>query len=110
VVWPILTNCCRLLAAPPVRRRQYELPHGHVAAVWAQAKALGLPALLGSAGRDRDLANARPHRVEMRLNPGDHGWSRCAAIAAIPGGIPVGAENLIRAHGAGFGPSSRVLG
>jgi hypothetical protein len=32
------------------------LPHGHVAAVWAQAKALGLPALLGPAGRDRDLA------------------------------------------------------
>jgi Transposase DDE domain len=33
-------------------------PHGHVAAVWAQAKALGLPALLGPAGRDRDLALA----------------------------------------------------
>src|SRR5439155_7297538 len=32
------------------------LPHGHVAAVWAQAKALGFPALLGPAGRDRDLA------------------------------------------------------
>ena len=34
------------------------LPHGHVAAVYAQAKALGLPALLGPAGRDRDLALA----------------------------------------------------
>jgi Transposase DDE domain len=34
------------------------LPHGHVAAVWAQAKALGLPGLLGPAGRDRDLALA----------------------------------------------------
>jgi len=34
------------------------LPHGHVAAVWAQAKALGFPALLGPAGRDRDLALA----------------------------------------------------
>jgi Transposase DDE domain len=32
------------------------LPHGDVAAVWAQAKALGLPALLGPAGRERDLA------------------------------------------------------
>jgi hypothetical protein len=32
------------------------VPHGHVAAVWAQAKALGLPALLGPAGRNRDLA------------------------------------------------------
>ena len=34
------------------------LPHGHVAAVWAQARALGLPALLGPAGRHRDLALA----------------------------------------------------
>jgi hypothetical protein len=34
------------------------LPHGHVAAVWAQAKALGLPGLLGPAGRTRDLAMA----------------------------------------------------
>src|SRR5258705_8242101 len=34
------------------------LPHGDVAAVMAQAKALGLPALLGLAGRQRDLALA----------------------------------------------------
>ena len=34
------------------------LPHGHVAAVHAQAVALGLPALLGPAGRQRDLALA----------------------------------------------------
>jgi len=34
------------------------LPHGHVAAVYAQAKALALPALLGPASRDRDLALA----------------------------------------------------
>ncbi|HUZ56683.1 MAG TPA: transposase, partial [Streptosporangiaceae bacterium] len=34
------------------------LPHGHVAAVMAQAHALGLPALLGPAGRARDLALA----------------------------------------------------
>jgi Transposase DDE domain len=33
-------------------------PHGHVAAVHAQAKALGLPTLLGPAGRDRDVALA----------------------------------------------------
>jgi hypothetical protein len=32
--------------------------HGHVAAVHAQAKALGLPALLSPAGRDRDIALA----------------------------------------------------
>src|SRR5512135_1708974 len=34
------------------------LPHGHVAAVQAMAKELGLPALLGPAGRQRDLALA----------------------------------------------------
>ena len=32
------------------------VPHGHVAAVWAQAKALDLPGLLGPTGRNRDLA------------------------------------------------------
>ncbi|WP_211879861.1 IS1634 family transposase [Pseudarthrobacter albicanus] len=34
------------------------LPHGHVAAVAAQAKALGMPALLGRAGKMRDIAFA----------------------------------------------------
>ncbi|HEX9357723.1 MAG TPA: IS1634 family transposase [Streptosporangiaceae bacterium] len=34
------------------------LPHGHVAAVHAMARTLGLPALLGPAGRHRDLALA----------------------------------------------------
>src|SRR2546429_2119363 len=34
------------------------LPHGHVAAVAAQARALGFPALLGPPCRDRDLAYA----------------------------------------------------
>jgi Transposase DDE domain len=34
------------------------LPHGHVAAVWAQARRLGFPELLGPPGRDRDLALA----------------------------------------------------
>src|SRR4051794_41895362 len=34
------------------------LPHGHVAAVHAMAVRLGLPALLGPAGRPRDLALA----------------------------------------------------
>jgi hypothetical protein len=34
------------------------LPHGHVAAVTAMAGTLGLPALLGPAGRPRDLALA----------------------------------------------------
>jgi hypothetical protein len=34
------------------------LPHGHVAAVAAMARRLGLPRLLGPAGRERDLAFA----------------------------------------------------
>jgi hypothetical protein len=34
------------------------LPHGHVAAVHARARQLDLPALLGPAGRERDLALA----------------------------------------------------
>jgi DDE family transposase len=34
------------------------LPHGHVAAVAAMARTLGLPALLGPAGRSRDLVLA----------------------------------------------------
>ena len=33
-------------------------PHGHVAAVWAQARDLGLPGLLGAPGRARDLVLA----------------------------------------------------
>jgi len=34
------------------------VPHGHVAAAWAMASRLGLPGLLGPAGRERDLAVA----------------------------------------------------
>ena len=34
------------------------LPHGHLAAIWAMDTRLGLPALLGPAGRERDLAMA----------------------------------------------------
>jgi hypothetical protein len=47
-----------LVAAGDELRVVRSLPHGHVAAVWAQAKALGLPVLLGPAGRFRDLAMA----------------------------------------------------
>jgi len=34
------------------------LPHGHAALVWTMARKLGLPSLLGPAGRQRDLALA----------------------------------------------------
>jgi len=52
------------------------VPHGHVAAVYAQAKALGLPGLLGPAGRHRDLALALI--IARALKPGSKlatvGW------------------------------------
>jgi hypothetical protein len=52
------------------------VPHGHVAAVWAQARALGLPGLLGPAGRHRDLAMALV--IARVLKPGSKlattGW------------------------------------
>jgi hypothetical protein len=47
-----------LLPAQAVIEIASSRPHGHVAAVWAQAKALGFPGLLGPAGRSRDLALA----------------------------------------------------
>src|SRR5665647_2942816 len=49
-----LIEIIRASLAGPART----LPHGHVAAVHAQAKALGFPGLLGPAGRDRDIALA----------------------------------------------------
>jgi hypothetical protein len=44
------------------------LPHGHVAAAHAMAARLGLPALLGPAGRQRDLAMALI--ISRVVNPG----------------------------------------
>jgi hypothetical protein len=41
------------VAASAAVRITRSLPHGHVAAVSAQANALGMPALLGPGGRDR---------------------------------------------------------
>jgi hypothetical protein len=41
------------------------LPHGHVAAVAAMARTLGLPRLLGPAGADR-----RPRHDHHRPHPG----------------------------------------
>lgn len=47
-----------LLAADDAMSVTRSRPHGHVAAITAQAKALGLPGLLGPPGRARDLAFA----------------------------------------------------
>src|SRR6266550_8968342 len=48
----------RLVVAADAFEITRSLPHGHVAAVWAMARKLGLPALLGPAGPERDLAMA----------------------------------------------------
>jgi hypothetical protein len=48
----------RLVPAEAAATVTRSLPHGHVAAVAAQARALGLPALLGPACRQRDLVVA----------------------------------------------------
>jgi hypothetical protein len=48
----------RLVAAADAFEITRSLPHGHVAAVGAMARKLGLPALLGPAGPERDLAMA----------------------------------------------------
>jgi hypothetical protein len=48
----------RYVPAKAVAVVQRSLSHGHVAAVWTQAHQLGLPGLLGPAGRHRDLALA----------------------------------------------------
>jgi hypothetical protein len=47
-----------LVPAAEVATVTRSVPHGHVAAVWAQAAVLGLPAMLGPAGRHRSLALA----------------------------------------------------
>jgi hypothetical protein len=60
------------------------IPHGHVAAVWAQARALGLPGLLGPAGRSRDLALALV--IARVLKPGSKlattGWWADTTVGA----------------------------
>ncbi len=48
----------RLVPAGEAMTITRSVPHGHVAAVWAMAAKLGLPALLGPACRQRDLTLA----------------------------------------------------
>jgi hypothetical protein len=54
----ILTGTELVPAGPGTMQITRSLPHGAAAAVWAQAKALGFPALLGPPCRSRDLALA----------------------------------------------------
>jgi len=61
------------------------VPHGHVAAAHAMARKLGLPALLGPAGRERDLALA------LILSRAVHPGSKLSTIAWW-GGVTLGAD------------------
>ncbi|MGH3281800.1 MAG: IS1634 family transposase [Trebonia sp.] len=61
------------------------LPHGHVAAVHAMARRLGLPALLGPAGRQRDLALALI--IARIVHPG----SKLSTLAWL-GDVTLGAD------------------
>jgi len=47
-----------LVAADEAASIERSLPHGHVAAIWAMARSLGLAAVLGPACEQRDLAMA----------------------------------------------------
>jgi Transposase DDE domain len=75
------------------------LPHGHVAAVWAQAKAVGLPALLGPAGPDRDLAMALI--VSRVIRPGSKlsttGWWADTTLGADLGLTDAGTDQVYAA-------------
>ena len=60
------------------------VPHGHVAAVYSMAAKLGLPALLGPAGRQRDIALALV--ISRVVHPGSKlstiAWWRDTALGA----------------------------
>ena len=60
------------------------VPHGHVAAAWAMARKLGLPALLGPDGRERDLALGMI--ISRAVHPGSKlstiGWWHDATLGA----------------------------
>jgi hypothetical protein len=66
------------------------LPHGHVAAVYAMARTLGLPALLGPAGRQRDLGLALI--VSRVVAPGSK-LSTLAWWGDVTLGVDLGVEN-----------------
>jgi hypothetical protein len=88
-----------LLAAGDGWQVTRSLPHGHLAAVWAQAKALGVPALLGPAGRDRDLALALI--ISRVIRPGSKlattGWWADTTLGADLGVAAAGTDEVYAA-------------
>jgi hypothetical protein len=75
------------------------LPHGHVAAVAAMAAKLGLPALLGPAGRARDLALALV--ISRVVRPGSKlstaGWWDDTTLGADLGVAGAGTDEIYAA-------------
>ena len=74
-------------------------PHGHVAAVYAMAATLGLPALLGPAGRQRDLALALI--ISRVVQPGSKlstlTWWNDATLGADLGVAGAGTDDIYAA-------------
>ena len=100
-----------LVVADEHVRTLRSMPHGHVAAVWAMARQLGLPALLGPAGRSRDLALAlivsRVVRPASKLPPAPGGptspWCRPGRGGRVQ-------RRGVRGDGLAAGPSGRHRG
>jgi hypothetical protein len=69
----------RLVPASDAVTITRSVPHGHVAAVHAMARELGLSALLGPAGRPRDLALALV--ISRVVAPGSKWMSACSLTA-----------------------------
>jgi hypothetical protein len=75
------------------------LPHGHLAAVAAQARALGLPELLGPPGRSRDIAYALilARVVRPRSKLATTRWWADTTLAADLGPAATGTDEVYAA-------------
>jgi Transposase DDE domain len=88
-----------LVPATDAVRIESSQPHGHVAAVATMARRLGLPALLGPAGRQRDLAYAlilsRALRPASKL--ATSGWWTDSTLGADLDVVGAGTDELYAA-------------
>ncbi|HEY7262364.1 MAG TPA: IS1634 family transposase [Trebonia sp.] len=89
----------RLVPAGQVAAITASLPHGHVAAVHVMAVKLGLPALLGPAGQQRDLALALV--ISRAVRPGSKlstlGWWGGTTLGADLGGAGASTDEIYAA-------------
>src|SRR5205823_14253233 len=89
----------QLVPADAAARIVRSLPHGHLAAVAAQARALGLPGLLGPACRERDIAYALvlARVVHPASKLATLGWWAETTLAADWGLAGVGTDEVYAA-------------